>query len=266
MKNLSVYLEESIFQKYRDALIAAIFTFGILLLGIVNIKLTIAFGKPKLDEKFTKKLRDITGDENIEIYSLNNPKFDPNAFFAGGKSLYYTKSLDKMLKNEEELIAILLHEFGHYKGKHVTRNMVTVGVTFYATIYTILKTTKNEDPIVKMLMFLLMQTGFNIATLPLGRYYEYFSDKYTVQYGYHKHLISALKKLEKYIRKEMCKNMSKEQCDQTIENLHALDEHPVVKKRIEAVLKEKAKKDRLGENYKKKGFIRRWIEKAIGEI
>jgi beta-barrel assembly-enhancing protease len=83
--------------------------------------------KSKINEPKSKQLNlffkqlDIKSDYSIQIYYVNDEVV--NAFaLPGGKIVVYD-GLMKKLKNENELAALLAHEFTHVQKRHSTRNI-----------------------------------------------------------------------------------------------------------------------------------------------
>jgi predicted Zn-dependent protease len=57
--------------------------------------------------------------DNMKIVLLSDP--DPNAFTAGGTTIYINVSLIEATKNANQLVGVLAHETGHITGGHVAR-------------------------------------------------------------------------------------------------------------------------------------------------
>jgi predicted Zn-dependent protease len=58
--------------------------------------------------------------DNVKIVLVGDP--DPNAFTAGGTTIYVTTSLIQLTKDPNQLIGVLAHETGHITGGHVARD------------------------------------------------------------------------------------------------------------------------------------------------
>jgi Zn-dependent protease with chaperone function len=243
MKFLSEYLiEQNILNEFDDKDKTRLFISFLFSVVFITTKLIVStlitnimYKKPaKVDKEFTKKFQELTNDKDIIIKKLNMK--EPNAFFAGGKFLYYTSGIKKIM-NENELMAILIHEYGHYKGKHLIKRNVILGITQLITLtFFTSKYFKSENRN-------FLWGGLSLAGIEeigydsiIGKQHEYFADSYTVQYGYKKHMISALRKAEKYVRNELCKDMTKGDCDVLMSNMSLLNEHPEFKKRIKNIM------------------------------
>ena len=57
--------------------------------------------------------------DNVKVVIMGDP--DPNAFTAGGTTIYVNTSLIEATKNPNQLIGVLAHETGHITGGHVAR-------------------------------------------------------------------------------------------------------------------------------------------------
>ncbi len=136
-----------------------------------------------------------------------------NAFFTGFGKFRRIVLFDTLIENhsEEELVAILAHEIGHYKKKHILKFMLisicTTGIMFYIlsqfisnpVLFDAFK--MQETSIYAGLIFF----GFLYAPIDmilsvfinlLSRKHEYQADNFAIStYGKPKSMINALKKL-----------------------------------------------------------------------
>jgi STE24 endopeptidase len=135
-----------------------------------------------------------------------------NAYFSGlGKekriTLYDTLVHDL---NEEEIVAVLAHEVGHYKKKHILFNLlislITTGLTLWLFSLFIGNSLLSEALGVRQPSFHVGLIAFGILYTPisvvtgllmnmLSRKFEYQADEYAQQTYGAQPLISALKKL-----------------------------------------------------------------------
>lgn len=216
----------------KNAILATIIIEA-LLFFFTRISLSQMIRNRQFDKKYTKIIFDITKDQNIRVYSIDMP--EPNAFSVFGKNVYYTTSLQNML-TEKELIAVLLHEFSHYKNKDAMKMYFMT--TIPSAIFSIIVGTISKKDAVTFFTSILGRILISCyLKRTKGRKYELRSDSDAAKYGYGKYLISSLKKLDEYLRKQICKNnMSKEECDKLIESMHTLDEHPMLEERIKNIL------------------------------
>lgn len=214
---------------YIKAVVAStiwlVFMLSMTLIGRASIK---GLNK-QIDKNLTAKIRKITGDNDIIIFRCLYDEV--NAFCDGTPNLYYFIGIVKQLKlTEDELMAIMLHEFGHYAEKHVRSSQVKiVGST------SLLAAAVNLINIPDMLRILLTSYINLLVMLPLSRslkWTEVEADTYPGKYGYGKAFISSLKKIKKYMYKEMCPGMSTRECDEYMESLHYWDEHPSPNERL----------------------------------
>lgn len=209
-------------------LISLMFSF-LQILGIMGVRF--------LDKERTDKMREILKDDKVRVFWIKASQ--PNAFNIGTRSLYYTTYLRKML-TDKELESVLCHEYGHFVGKHMEKAVATdvsVGllsgfIFSFIDLPAMIKT--------KLVIILTMITkafasiGYNIT---FGRRHEYFSDSYAAKMGYKEELISSLHKIDKWVREKICKDLTKEECDDLLKNMNKWDEHPELKDRIDNILK-----------------------------
>ncbi len=100
-----------------------------------------------LDEgDLRQKIRDYADNVSFEmegIYVMDGSKRSSksNAFFTGFGKNKRIALFDTLVDNhtEDELVAVLAHEIGHYKKKHIIKNMLTgilqTGVTVFAAVH-----------------------------------------------------------------------------------------------------------------------------------
>ena len=161
-------------------------------------------------ESFTQKAG--FGLKNIYVMDGSKRSTKANAYFTGFGKKKRVVLFDTLIKelDTEEIVAVLAHEIGHYKKKHVYQSMVisilTMGITFY-----ILSLFLNNLPLAEALggqvsSFHLGLIGFTLLITPISevlglvmnhisRKNEYEADRFAAQFGLEDALISALKKI-----------------------------------------------------------------------
>jgi len=161
-------------------------------------------------ETFTQK----AGFEINNIYIIDGSKRSTksNAYFTGIGKKKRIVLFDTLINelNTEEIVAVLAHEIGHYKKKHVVYSIIgssiSTGITFY-----ILSLFLDNLLLAKALggytpSFHLGLIGFSFLFTPiseltglifliLSRKNEYKADSYAADFGLGETLISGLKKL-----------------------------------------------------------------------
>jgi Zn-dependent protease with chaperone function len=185
--------------------------------------------KKELTE-YSKELSKIV-QEDITCYLIKSKV--PNAFNCGGNECYITTKLYDVL-NRREIIAILLHEYGHYKEGY-SYKLVGFNLTIGILVNAILTTTiflLTSFPIAPILLSMIF--GSKIARW-YSRKQEFYADKTAAQYGYSKELISGLKKIEVWMKKDVCKKLSKDKCDEYFEKLQEDSSHPAFKDRYDRI-------------------------------
>ena len=211
----------------------------VLLISTFGISIIINRMK-ELDKYLTDKMRNLIKDENIEVYSLKMGI--PNAFNRGTSTLYYTVPIKKLL-TEKQLMSILCHEYGHYKEKHVFKQLVgsiTIGVGTVSLIYYLIREKHLNEVVGMFLLILSPMLNKQISNMLLSRPEEYIADSYATKYGLGKELIDSFKKLQKVQKRLICKKIGNKQCDLKLRQIGALGTHPSFKNRIENILKNSA--------------------------
>jgi len=192
----------------------------------------------KVDAKLTKRVNEILSSGSKWIVHIF-PDAGPNAFAIGGRHVYITTGLLKIL-TEREVEAVLLHEVYHNKDMHVWRNVAAESSFLYLCAF-IAATAMMSGAVIwplAIIMFHIMRLSFRtIYARFRGRQFEIKSDEFAVKYGYGSELISALKKIEGWAKKQMQGQPCGKVCQLERKISEEIDEHPPVKKRIEIILR-----------------------------
>ena len=155
---------------------------------------------------------------NIEgIYKMDGSRRTKkmNAFFTGfGKNkriVFYDTMLEKL--THDEIIAILAHEMGHFRLKHIVKSIVisiiTTGIMFYILSFFIMNKQlfsafkmENLSIYGSIIFFGILYSPINYILSIISNYFsrkkEYEADNFSLKTtSKGSHLISALKKLSK---------------------------------------------------------------------
>ncbi|MFV0566266.1 MAG: M48 family metallopeptidase [Flavobacteriaceae bacterium] len=137
-----------------------------------------------------------------------------NAYFSGFGSEKRVTLYDTLINdlNEDEIIAVLAHEVGHYKKKHIIFNLIAsillTGITFYVLSLFISNPVLSSALGVETPSFHIGLIAFGLLYAPISeltglimnyvsRAFEYQADNYAKTTYKPEPLISALKKLSK---------------------------------------------------------------------
>jgi len=219
------------------------------LITIIVFRIMMKFQSKKIDKNLSSKISEIT-KKNYTVVVIKEK--EPNAFCYNifKQNLYITTGLIKLLKDEREIIAVLLHESGHMINKDILRGMLQTdgSLWIFSAIFAKLDwmAMKNVPgssqggvlyASILMAIFVLCILGKWLARK--GRQWETRADVYTVQFGYGKDLIKALKKLDKYVEAEVLR-ISKDNPDfkRQYEEMKKNDVHPETKDRVNKLLDE----------------------------
>lgn len=151
---------------------------------------------------------------NVYVIDGSKRSSKANAFFSGLGKKKKVVLYDTLIKDHttEELVAVLAHEVGHYKKKHITQSLVIsiaqMAFTFFVLSLMIfnadLSLALGADELGVHLNFIAFGLLFTpISRLTglmmnlLSRKNEYQADEYAVKTYEAKHLITALKTLSK---------------------------------------------------------------------
>ena len=152
--------------------------------------------------------------KNIFVIDGSKRSTKANAYFSGFGSEKRITLYDTLINdlNEEEIVAVLAHEVGHYKRKHIIYNIVssivTTGFTFWLLSLFVNSPMLSEALGVNQPSFHIGLIAFGILYTPisevtgllmnlLSRKFEYQADNYAKETYAAIPLISALKKLSK---------------------------------------------------------------------
>ncbi|MCM0605612.1 MAG: M48 family metallopeptidase [Xanthomonadaceae bacterium] len=211
----------------------AIVMFQLLLLWVAPVWILPLFNKmtPLTDGELKNEIQAFATKYSFElsgIFTMDGSKRSTkaNAFFTGFGKLKRIVLFDTLIAKHTvtELVAVLAHEIGHYRLKHIQRQLIVSVITLGATLW--LFSLAMENPFL-FLWFGVSQTStylglllFSIALSPisrilglyslsLSRKYEFEADRYSIEtYSQPEALVEALKRL-------------------SVENLSNLTPHPL---------------------------------------
>jgi STE24 endopeptidase len=150
--------------------------------------------------------------KNIFVIDGSKRSTKANAYFAGlgpkKRIVLYDTLMEQM--TTDEIVAVLAHEIGHYKHKHVLKNYA-FSLPFSLLLFYLLGWMLNSDLLAQALgggkavfhlnaiafftLYTPISTLLDLSGNMLSRKYEYQADAYANKYGFGEQLISGLKKL-----------------------------------------------------------------------
>ena len=175
--------------------------------------------KPLEDSGLRQKIRDYADKVNFAmegVYVMDGSKRSSksNAFFTGFGKNKRIALYDTLIDNhtEDELVAVLAHEIGHYKKKHIIKNMIVsiaqTGVMFY--LLSIFLNSQGLFDAFYMeqqsvyggliffgLLYAPIDMILSIFMQMISRKYEFEADEYASTTYKKEPMIHALKKLSK---------------------------------------------------------------------
>ena len=152
--------------------------------------------------------------DNIYVIDGSKRSTKANAYFSGFGSQKRITLYDTLINDlsEEEIVAVLAHEVGHYKHKHIIYNLslsvITTGITLWLLSLLVGNPLLSQALGVDKPGFHIGLIAFGILYTPistltgflmnaLSRKFEYQADNYAKNTFNSKHLISSLKQLSK---------------------------------------------------------------------
>lgn len=207
--------------------------FQLFMMFIAPVTIMPLFNKfePLEDGELKTEIENFAKKQNFKLSGLfkmdgSKRSTKANAYFTGFGKFRRIVLFDTLISkhSKEELVAILAHEIGHYKEKHIFRQLavsiLTTGLTFF--VFSIFMENPEVFSAFKMdnisvyasfvffgIFYAPISSLFSIYSLYLSRKYEFEADNYAVRtYGHAKDLVTALKKL-------------------SVDNLSNLNPHPL---------------------------------------
>lgn len=172
--------------------------------------------KPLENEELKQKVKTLARNagmklENLYQFNMSKNTKKANAMFTG---LGKTKKIilgDTLLEkfNDDEIETVIAHELGHYKHKHIIKNLITGAVSSFLTFYLMAYFYEMSLPwfgfseisqidAIPLLSLWAMLTGLILEPLTniISRKFEYEADRYAVVSTHKKEaFIRALEKL-----------------------------------------------------------------------
>ena len=187
--------------------------YSTLIVQIFNKKVPLEYGELKTKlEAFAKKV----GFNLDKIFVIDGSKRSTkaNAYFTGFGAKKRIVLYDTLINDLEtdEIVAVLAHEVGHYKKKHVIFNMIASIVTTGITLYILSLFIDNKALAIALSVeipsFHISLIAFGVLYAPISeltgllmnyfsRKFEYQADDFAKKYHNATYLISSLKKLSK---------------------------------------------------------------------
>ncbi len=225
------------------------FFFSVILSQLFPVLILPIFYKltPIDNEELKERIRNLAKDagikvENVYRFNMSKNTKKANAAFTG---LGKTKRIilgDTLLENfsHDEIETVIAHELGHYKKKHVIKNIIIGTATSFLTLFVIASLYKislswfdfeNITQIAALPLLALWSMLVGLIQTPLGnilsRKYEYEADKYAVtETRKPKVFINTLEKLNE-------QNLGDKEPHPFVEWFFY--SHPSIKKRAEAI-------------------------------
>jgi Zn-dependent protease with chaperone function len=197
----------------------------------------------KIDSSLSKELNDVTRPlgvkKDFKVHVV--PSKVPNAFTPGGKHVYITSGLMKLL-GPREVMAVLLHEVYHAIDKHVWKRMAAEFPMYYIAVPIALIAAVASGPLAPITGLLVFGIMLAVLRIPIkvmiGRGQEMRSDNYAVKAGYGKDIAGALSKIEQMLKKMEAGKACGKICKVINRIEEKMDEHPPLRDRIETALKD----------------------------
>lgn len=256
---LEAYLDniqerEVILQEFEPITTGAVIAGGAVIADLITVLLTVSLMRKAIDvdKTWSDRLNSILGTNDWKVYKIKDKM--PNGFSIGGKHVFITEGLIKMM-SRREVEAIMLHEVYHSQAKHMPKKMAYQYPFYYLIVFIAASTAMISYPLFGLLIFLILKSVPNIAyALLAGKRHERQADENTIKYGYGNDLISALNKLEAKIKRMAAGKPCGYMCKLINKINEAIDEHPPIKKRVENILKKSKELDKLAKSKNIKGI------------
>ncbi len=150
--------------------------------------------------------------QNIYVIDGSKRSSKANAYFTGFGSRKRIVLYDTLMEQltTDEIVAVLAHEIGHYKHRHILKDMSSALILNLIMFYLFSLVIDSKDiaavagcdvpsfhinMTVFMLLFTPIQIIISLISNILSRKHEWEADEFACQYGLGKYLSSALKKM-----------------------------------------------------------------------
>jgi len=218
------------------------FFYSSLIVPLFNKQIPLEQGE--LKNKITELSKKLNFNlDNIYVIDGSKRSTKANAYFSGFGSKKRIVLFDTLINdlNTDEILAVLAHEIGHYKKKHVLINMgltmaltgimlwvfsLLVGNDIIAQSFGIENANFHIGLVIFSFLYQPISELTGIGINYLSRQFEYQADSYAKHYTKGRDLIESLKKLSK-------KSLSNLTPDPVYEFVHY--SHPNLNKRIKAL-------------------------------
>ena len=166
-----------------------------------------------LSERFASMTPPMSGTPAYTIV-YRKSRIGPNAFALPSGEIVMTDELVQLMENDEQVIAVLAHELGHFKLKHIVKRIVVMfaaslaflALLGYLKTQTWFYTGLGVEPMMgasndamALLLFVLVLPVFSFLLSPLtslgSRKHEFEADAFAAKYTNSQDLVSALVKL-----------------------------------------------------------------------
>jgi len=213
----------------------------------LSIKSKLKTSSSVRDEYLTTKMREIVKDDRINVYMYINKNF--NACNIGTPDLFYS-SAARDVCNDRELIAVLLHEYGHYATGKLYRREAPVIVSGTLMLVTalllrvLLKKKLEKSPqlytlinIVSLYVGIIAGIGGMTAAMKiLSKPEEHIADSFAIKYGYGEEAKKIDTMLLNAAKSRLCTFLPPGvTCEDTIEKFYKNATHPSGIKRLQFV-------------------------------
>lgn len=150
--------------------------------------------------------------DNIYVIDGSKRSTKANAYFTGFGSRKRVVLYDTLIEQMtiDEIVAVLAHEIGHYKNKHILKQLIISSIFTFILMFIFSKVINNQEFAIaagasehsfylNMVIFNILLTPFTIITGMfsniISRQHEYEADDFAINHGMSQHLVTGLKKL-----------------------------------------------------------------------
>lgn len=198
---------------------------------------TANMGSGRYDEYYSKKLEEIVKEPcNVSKYFSSTP----NACAYPAGKMYYSTGLQVLL-TEPELIAVLLHEYGHVKEQHTKKRFIKAEGSALALelCFAALAAIPYVWPIMLLFSYYFPSELSELIAKKSVYKAELEADSYAKKFGYGKELATSLAKIESWMKnmiQQTWKDATPKQVQTAIDTIQKNGGYPTFKKRIDIIL------------------------------
>ena len=234
---------------FKTSLIFMIVKITIIIVRVINSYKEVK-KEGKYYEALSNKINEIIKEDNLKVKINKVSGSGIRAYTTFFNEIFYNSGIKNIL-NDDEFIAVMLHEACHCFNKDLTSfvSLLIKTSIVYDLLFGVLFELLPFKKLLFIVKWILMLKSIKRNT-PDAKASEYAADSYATKWGYGTHLISAIVKIKKFLAKDMKDKFDARSLEDIENELNNMDEakHPSFLNRIKAVYEQLSKMEKMPSN------------------